>query len=58
MNLYKKESETSELQSILTLVPEVGSVADLVDYLIDMQNKYSKDELFYSIVKSKKDYEG
>jgi|688.fasta_scaffold982969_2 hypothetical protein len=58
MNLYKKESETSELQSITTLIPEVGTVADLVDYLIDMQNKYAKDELFYSIVKSKKDYEG
>lgn len=58
MNLYKKEPETSELQSIATLLPEVGTVADLVDYLIDMQNKYAKDELFYSIVKSKKEYEG
>ena len=37
MNLYKKEPETSELESVTTLVPEVGSVADLIDYLIDQQ---------------------
>jgi hypothetical protein len=58
MNLYKKESETSELQPIMTLVPEVGNIADLVDYLLDIQNKYAKDEIFYSVVKSKKEYEG
>jgi hypothetical protein len=57
MNLYKKEPETSELQPIMTLVPEVGSIANLIDYLIDIQNKYAKDEIFYSIVKSKKEYE-
>jgi len=56
MNLYKKEPETSELVSIMTLVPNVGSVADLIDYLIDQQNKYKKDELFYSFVQSKKIY--
>lgn len=56
MNLYKKESETSELESIMTLIPDVGNVADLVDYLIDQQNKYGKDDLFYSFVKSKKEY--
>ena len=56
MNLYKKEPETSELESVLTLVPNVGSVADLVDYLIDQQNKYKNDELFYSFVQSKKTY--
>lgn len=57
MNLYKKQSETSELQPIITLVPEVGRIADLIDYLLDIQNKYAKDEIFYSIVKSKKEYE-
>ena len=57
MNLYKKEPETSELVSVLTLVPNVGTVADLVDYLIDQQNKYKNDELFYSFVQSKKIYE-
>jgi hypothetical protein len=56
MNLYKKEPETSELESVLTLVPDVGSVADLIDYLIDQQNKYKNDELFYSFVQSKKIY--
>jgi hypothetical protein len=56
MNLYKKESETSELEPVMTLVPDVGSVADLVDYLIDQQNKYGKNDLFYSFVKSKKEY--
>ena len=56
MNLYKKEPETSELVSVLTLVPNVGTVADLVDYLIDQQNKYKHDELFYSFVQSKKIY--
>ena len=56
MNLYKKEPETSELVPITTLVPSVGTVADLVDYLIDRQNKYKNDELFYSFVQSKKIY--
>lgn len=56
MNLYKKEPETSELVSVMTLVPNIGSVADLIDYLIDQQNKYKNDELFYSFVQSKKIY--
>lgn len=56
MNLYKKEPETSELVSVMTLIPNVGNVADLIDYLIDQQNKYNKDELFYSFVQSKKVY--
>ena len=56
MNLYKKESENSELEPVTTLVPEVGNVAYLIDYLIDQQNKYKNDELFYSFVKSKKVY--
>ena len=56
MNLYKKEPETSELVSVMTLVPNVGNVADLIDYLIDQQNKYKNDELFYSFVQSKKVY--
>ena len=56
MNLYKKEPETSELESVMTLVPEIGSVADLIDYLIDQQNKYKNHELFYSFVRSKKVY--
>ena len=56
MNLYKKEPETSELQPIMTLVPEVGNIADLIDYLIDIQNKYDKKDIFYSLVKSKKEY--
>jgi len=56
MNLYKKEPETSELQPIMTLVPEVGNIADLIDYLIDIQNKYDKNDVFYSLVKSKKEY--
>jgi hypothetical protein len=56
MNLYKKRTGTSEVMKIVNLLPEEGNIADLIDYLIDIQNGYSEDEVFYSFVNLKKDY--
>jgi hypothetical protein len=56
MNLYKKQTGTSEVMKIVNLLPEEGNIADLIDYLIDIQNRYSEDEVFYCFIETKRVY--